>query len=70
VRLNQAREDVQKYKSQLQKAQADAKVYYISFECNIITSCDFQWKKYTTFSMAGFGIFHSILQKWPDVQLS
>jgi len=29
VRLNQAREDVQKYKSLLQKAQADAKVVFL-----------------------------------------
>ena len=38
VRLNQAREDVQKYKTQLQKAQADAKVTcshigYIFLKC-------------------------------------
>jgi len=46
VRLNQAREDVQKYKSLLQKAQADAKVVFViiavfccHFNFYIITTC-------------------------------
>lgn len=39
VRLNQAREDVHKYKSLLQKAQADAKVdLYSVFSHNLILS--------------------------------